>query len=147
MKGALAALVVTAAVPVAALIPAGAPAETGAGMPDFSAVESKAAARRLVAEGRLVEIHFVPTELGGPDRPANRGYITPEAAESRALLIGTLTRFVGEGLVDQMEVLPDYKGKSVVPTRSGIRGIASGTRGCGRTVSRARILASAISVA
>lgn len=88
------------------------------GAPDFTAVTTKAAAHRLVREGKLVKIHFFPTELGGPAKdPRNIGYITPEAAEARALLIGTLERFRDDGLIDQMSITPDYKGESIIPTR------------------------------
>lgn len=87
-------------------------------VPDFTAVTTKAAANRLVREGRLVKIHFFPTELGGQAKePLNIGYITPEAAEARALLIGTLERFRDEGLIDQMQIVPDYKAESIIPTR------------------------------
>ena len=85
--------------------------------PDFSAVTTKAAAARLAREGRLVKIHLFPTELGGPDDPANIGYITPEAADARDRIIGTLRRFADEGLIDRMEVEPDYRGTSHIPTR------------------------------
>jgi len=88
------------------------------GAPDFTAVTTKAAANRLVREGKLVKIHFFPTELGEPAKePHNIGYITPEAAEARALLIGTLERFRDEGLIDQMRIVPDYKAESIIPTR------------------------------
>lgn len=86
--------------------------------PDFTTVTTKAAANRLVREGRLVKIHFFPTELGGPTKePHNIGYITPEAAEARSLLIGTLERFRDNGTIDQMAIEPDYKGESIIPTR------------------------------
>jgi len=86
--------------------------------PDFTAVTTRAAANRLVREGKLVKIHFFPTELGGQAKePHNIGYITPEAAEARALLIGTLERFRDEGLIDQMRIVPDYTAESIIPTR------------------------------
>lgn len=84
---------------------------------DFSDVTTRAAARELVREGRLVEIRLVPSELGGPDDRANRSYTTPEAADARAMVIGSLRRFLEEGLIDHLEVIPDYKGDSVVPSR------------------------------
>jgi len=75
--------------------------------PDFSAVTTKAAAARLASAGQLAKIHLFPTELGGPDDPANIGYITLEAADARERIIGTIRRFADEGLIDRMEVEPD----------------------------------------
>ncbi|RSY88026.1 hypothetical protein DAH66_06075 [Sphingomonas koreensis] len=86
--------------------------------PDFTTVTTKAAANRLVRAGRLVKIHYFPTELGGPAKDRyNIGYITPEAAEARELLIGTLEADVEEGTIDQMSIVPDYSGNSIIPTR------------------------------
>ncbi|MCW4462192.1 hypothetical protein OK349_10785 [Sphingomonas sp. BT-65] len=55
--------------------------------------------------------------MGGPKDTVNTGYITPEAAEARALLIGTLERFTDKGLIDKMAVEPNYRGTSIIPTR------------------------------
>jgi hypothetical protein len=85
---------------------------------DFSTVTTKAAANRLVREGRLVKIHLFPTELGGPAKERyNIVYITPEAAEARSLLISVLEQDVEEEAIDQMRIVPDYKGTSIIPTR------------------------------
>jgi hypothetical protein len=85
--------------------------------PDFSHIDSQEAAEALAAQGKLVKILLFPAELGGPDDPENIAYITPEAAEARLLIIGTLRRFADEGLIDNMSVRPEYKGKSIVPSR------------------------------
>jgi len=86
--------------------------------PDFTGVTTKTAANRLVREGRLVKIHLFPTELGGPAKDRyNIVYVTPEAAEARSLMIGTLEADLEEGRIDQMRIMPDYKGTSIVPTR------------------------------
>lgn len=85
--------------------------------PDFSAVTSVAAAKKLVKKGELVAILLFPAELGGHADPENIGYVTPQAAAGRALAIATLTRMVQEGTLDHMTVEPDYRGDSVVPTR------------------------------
>lgn len=85
---------------------------------DFSNITTKAAANRLVREGRLVKIHLFPTELGGPAKERyNVVYITPEAAEARSLLISVLEQDVEEEAIDQMRIVPDYKGNSIIPTR------------------------------
>lgn len=86
--------------------------------PDFTAVTTKAAANRLVRAGRLVKIHLFPTELGGQVKERyNISYITPEAAEARELLISTLEADLEEDKIDRMQIVPDYKGESIVPTR------------------------------
>ncbi|MEP9358835.1 hypothetical protein [Sphingomonas sp. KR3-1] len=95
--------------------------------PDFSDITSKAAANRLVREGRLVRIRLFPAELGGRDDPHNIVYIPPAVEEVRQLLIGTLKRFTAEDLIDQLDVRADYKGASIVPSR--IRFIATHSRG------------------
>jgi hypothetical protein len=85
---------------------------------DFTTITTKAAANRLVREGRLAKIHLFPTELGGPAKDRyNIVYITPEAAEARELLIAALESDVDEERIDQMRITPDYKGTSIIPTR------------------------------
>ena len=89
--------------------------------PDFSTVTTRAAADKLVREGALVRIHLFPTELGGRDDPNNIGYITPQAEKARQLAIGTIGRQIEQDLVDRMDVVPDYRAGSVVPTRIAMR--------------------------
>ena len=84
---------------------------------DFSTISSKAAARKLVAAGKLVAIHLFPRELGGQDVPENVAYITPAAAKEREAAIAELVARVGKGDLDRMDVAPDYRGHSIVPTR------------------------------
>ena len=114
------ALALLLALPAAGLAPLPAPVaaqEEAVTLPDFSQVTTMAAARRLAREGRLVRITLFPVELGGPDDAENLAYITPEAAESRAMIVETLDRFLKEGLVDQLMIEPEYADESVVPTR------------------------------
>ena len=97
--------------------------------PDFSDVTTRAGARRLVREGRLVEISLFPVELGGPDDLRNTSYITPEAAFVREMVIGTFTRFFEDDTIDQVRVLPEYKGESIVPSRIAMEASHSGSDG------------------
>ena len=97
--------------------------------PDFSNVTTKAAARKLVRTGALVEILYFPAELGGPDEPDNTGYVTPEAAEVREIAIGTFGRFVDDGTIDTLNVVPDYKGDSIVPSSITMTGSRRGEDG------------------
>ncbi|UAK24402.1 hypothetical protein [Sphingomonas nostoxanthinifaciens] len=85
--------------------------------PDFSAVHTVAAAKALVAKGELVPILVFPAEFGGPNNAANRAYVTPAAAEIRGALIGTISRMIAEGSLDQMSVNLEFKGDSRVPAR------------------------------
>ena len=72
--------------------------------PDFSAVTSVAAAKTLA-------------ELGGPPDKENIIYIPPAVVGSRALVIRTIARMTRDGSVNRMDVEPDYRGDSIVPTR------------------------------
>ncbi|WP_374132345.1 hypothetical protein [Sphingomonas sp. 28-62-20] len=94
-----------------------APRRASAVRPDYSQVTSLAAARALAAEGKLVKILLFPAELGGEDIPENVAYIPPYAAEARQLVIGTLRRFMADELIDKLEVVPEYRGESFVPTK------------------------------
>ncbi|MDF0486811.1 hypothetical protein PX554_01610 [Sphingomonas sp. H39-1-10] len=109
------ALALMTVAPLAA--PAPPPAKRAAMKPDFSAVTSRAAAEALARQGKLVRILLFPAEFGGEDVPENAVYITPEAAAARELILGTLQRFAKEGLIDKLDVTPDYKGDSFVPSR------------------------------
>lgn len=117
LKSAAALLAVPLLARLAVPVSKAAAQEAVPGAPDLSDVTTKAAARRLVRQGRLVEISLFPTELGGPDDPQNMSFVTPEAADARATVIGTLRRYIQQGLVDQLDVVPDYKGDSIVPSR------------------------------
>ncbi len=105
------------------------PKKANAVRPDYSQVTSLAAARALAAEGKLVKILLFPAELGGEDVPENVAYIPPYAAEARQLVIGTLRRFLADGLIDKLEVVPEYRGKSYVPTKLVMHATHSKTPG------------------
>ena len=114
---------------LATLVPPAAAQGEGKPGPDFSGVTTKAAAQRLVRTGELVEILYFPAEFGGPDEPQNVGYITPEAADVREMVIGTFGRFADEGVIDKLNVAPEYKGDSVVPSSITMTGTRSGEEG------------------
>lgn len=85
--------------------------------PDFARVTSKEMAQELAARGELVRVFLFPTELGGPDVPENVIYISPQAVKGRDSIIDTLDRMVGDGLIERMNVRPEYTGRSIVPNR------------------------------
>jgi hypothetical protein len=93
----------------------------------FSLIRSREDANSLVASGSLVKIYLFPTSLGGEDDPRNIVYVTPEAAEAHAAIVGRLRRFVRGHSENELEILPEYKGASIVPVR--IRFIASHRNG------------------
>jgi hypothetical protein len=95
--------------------------------PDYAAVTTKKEAARLVRKRQLVKIHFYPVALGGPKTAINIGYVPPEAAASHALLTEMLAAYGERDLIDQLEIFPEYKGLSIVPSR--IRMKASHSRG------------------
>ena len=86
-------------------------------MPDYSHVKTLKAAQALAKDGNLTGILLFPAELGGEDVPQNIVYVPPQAAEARTLIIGTLRRFVSEGLIDKLTVTPEYRGNSFIPSR------------------------------
>lgn len=84
---------------------------------DFSDVTSKSLAEALVKQGRLETILLFPAEFGGEARPENVSYVPVGIGEAQALIIATLTRYLQDGLIDQLDVEPAYRGDSFVPTR------------------------------
>jgi len=84
---------------------------------DFSDVTSRARAEQLAADGRLVRVLLFPAEFGGEDIVPNQVFVPPALVEIRAMLIGTLTRFIEGDLIDRMRVTPEYRGNSFVPAR------------------------------
>ncbi|WGM41238.1 hypothetical protein AMEJIAPC_04189 [Caulobacter sp. NIBR1757] len=84
---------------------------------DYSTVTTRSLAENLVKQGRLETIFLFPPELGGEDRPENRAWVPAGTGQAQALIIGTLTRYLEDDLIDQLEVEPSYRGKSFVPIR------------------------------
>lgn len=84
--------------------------------PDYSNVTSRDKAQALAAKGELVKILLFPAEFGGSDTPENVVYVPKAAADAKDLITGTLVRFFKEGLIDNLQVEPTYKGDSIVPS-------------------------------
>jgi hypothetical protein len=85
--------------------------------PNFSTVTTRAEAARLARKHLLVRIHFFPPELGGPKTKINTGYVTLDAAASHARLVEMLAAYAERGRIDHLEIVPEYKGGSVIPNR------------------------------
>lgn len=101
--------------PVAAQDDGNPPSEQA--LPDFSAVTTQEALQALAETGELVPIYLFPPNLGGPEIEQNQVYVTPAAAESNRLLVLTIEKFVADGLLNQMDVRPEYRGDSLVPSK------------------------------
>ena len=85
--------------------------------PDYSEVTSREKAQALEAKGELVKILLFPEEFGGSDTPENVVYVPKAAADAKDLITETLVRFFKEGLIDNLQVEPTYKGDSFIPSR------------------------------
>jgi hypothetical protein len=88
---------------------------------DFSEVTSREAALKLVAAGKLHKVLLFPAEFGGEDVTANVVYVPPGIPEIKKQLTGTLVRFVNEGVINQLEVMPEYKAAASCLQRSTSR--------------------------
>src|SRR5262245_61581958 len=85
--------------------------------PDYSHVTSQEAALKLAVEGKLFKILLFPKEFGGEDVAVNVVYVPAGIPEIKDKITGTLVRFYKDGLIDELDVTPEYKGKSVVPAK------------------------------
>jgi hypothetical protein len=94
----------------------------GGSGPDFSHVDSREKAERLVGRGELARLHLVPPEFGGTDDARNLVYVPPFVVELKqrtdANVIAPLVR---EGRVRRYTATPQYEGASFVPASIEIR--------------------------
>lgn len=88
---------------------------------DYSGVDSREKALELVKEGKLYKILLFPAEFGGDDIPQNVVFVPAGIPEIKDKITGTLMRFVQEGLIDNLQVNPEYKGNSFVPSKINIK--------------------------
>ncbi|MEM8859539.1 MAG: hypothetical protein AAGD96_14515 [Chloroflexota bacterium] len=85
--------------------------------PDFSDIDTKEKAQALVKEGELEEMLVFPAVFGGQPVPHNIIYVPVGVVHMQAELNNTIVRFMREGHLNQMSVKPQYKNKSVVPSK------------------------------
>jgi hypothetical protein len=71
----------------------------------------------LFEQGKLVKILLFPIELGGQDRQENSIYVPAGIPAIKDQLTGSLMRFLEQGLINKLEVKPEYKGNSFVPAK------------------------------
>ena len=87
---------------------------------DFSHVTSLEHARELVADGRLLETLLFPFELGGEARPENVVFVPPEVAGLQTKLTASLGQMFQDELIDQVRLVPEYRGKSFIPAKISV---------------------------
>lgn len=83
---------------------------------DFSHIDSRQKAIEAVESGDLVTILAYPEIFGGEDTEINTLYVPPAILPVHNQIIETLVRYVDEGLIDNLQLKPEYKGKSFVPS-------------------------------
>ncbi len=115
--------IVAAAVLAVTGVAAGAQEDVPAAIaaPDFSAVTEAEDIEALVAQGALVPILVVPLDFGGTEDAVNTAYVTPQAAEQKALIDATLIDLAEQGLLNSFELEPEYRGDSLIPTKLTFR--------------------------
>jgi len=84
--------------------------------PDFSHIDSREKAERLVETGELVALLMLPEEFGGDGRPENVVFVPQFVADLRESAHENIIRpLVAEGKVTQYSVEPEYAGKCFIP--------------------------------
>ena len=103
--------------------------EIGNNESDFSEIDTREKAMALAQEGQLFKVLLFPEELGGADVPQNIVYVPAGIPEVKDKITGTLVSYVQDGLIDQLNVAPVYKGGSFVPSKITINASHSGKSG------------------
>lgn len=85
--------------------------------PDFAQVVSLDQAKALAANGQLEKLLMFPAEFGGEDVSMNVLYVPPRTVKQRASHIQTLREWIQEGAINSLDVRPEYKDTSFVPSR------------------------------
>jgi hypothetical protein len=93
---------------------------------DYSSITSVQEALRLVDEGELVPVLLFPAEFGGPAFPENTVYVPADVSELKNQTTQVLARLVQRGHAVDLDVTPEYHGRSVVPSRIRLRAGHSG---------------------
>lgn len=89
--------------------------------PDFRDVDSRQKLMALVEQGKLERVFLFPLEVGGEDVEVNVVYLPIGFREMKKKIDDTLLRMAQDGLISDLKVLPEYKGKSFVPSRIVIK--------------------------
>jgi hypothetical protein len=92
---------------------------------DFETVASREQALALVAQGRLEKILSFPDRFGGEDVAMNQFFVPPGIAALKDEVTAELVQAVDMGLIDNLNVRADYKGRSFVPAKIHVAGTHS----------------------
>lgn len=85
--------------------------------PDFTDVDSKQKLMSLVEQGKLERVYLFPLEVGGQETELNAVYLPIGFRDVKKKIDGTILRLAQDGLISDLKVHPEYKGRSFVPSR------------------------------
>jgi len=84
--------------------------------PDFTAIDSRAKADRLLEVGDLEKLFLLPVEFGGTDDPRNVVYVPRGFVEiKRGIDLNIIRPLVESRKITAYEATPEYQGESLVP--------------------------------
>lgn len=96
--------------------------------PDYRHVDSREKAEQLCKSGELKKLLLLPAEFGGDDIPVNVVYVPKFAAEIKERIDeNTIMPLAQEGKVRRYAAIPEYEGKSVVPSQIRISATEPGS--------------------
>ena len=84
---------------------------------DFSAVDSYKKAARLHKKGKLSKIYMMPIDFGGDDSQVNTLFVPEFVKDFKDKVDKRIETLLYDGKKLSFEALPEYKGKSFVPSR------------------------------
>jgi hypothetical protein len=85
--------------------------------PDFSDINSIEKAIDLYKKGSLTKIYMMPLEFGGEDSPENTLYVPEFVKDFKNRFDNMVGDLLEEGKQLGFETIPEYKGKSFVPSK------------------------------
>ena len=85
--------------------------------PDFSAIDSRARAEEAFRRGELAKLFLMPLEFGGADIPQNTVYVPAWVPPIKEGIDDNVIRpLVEEGKITRYSAVPEYQGRSFIPT-------------------------------
>ncbi len=87
------------------------------GIADFSEVTSFSDAREMVSRGELEVLYLVSQRFGGSGDPENCVFVPPGTAEIKEQYDDVIEELLKEGRIRNCSCVPQYKGRSVIPSR------------------------------
>ncbi|WP_431158659.1 hypothetical protein [Winogradskyella poriferorum] len=84
---------------------------------DFSDVDSYKKASRLHKKGNLAKIYMMPIDFGGDDSEVNTLFVPAFVKDFKDKVDKRIETLLYDGKKLSFEALPEYKGKSFVPSK------------------------------